>query len=138
LDEERRGFYYFAKGIIALEESNLENAYQYLEFADSVFSNDYEKRYWLATAYLRSGRVNESIVLLEKALKRYGWSRLWIPELAVRGYYLLGTAYQKAGLTDKAIESYQTFVDLWKDVDPELREEVAEARERLKELGHGG
>jgi hypothetical protein len=46
---------------------------------------------------------------------------------------VLATAYQAAGRNAEAIEQYETFLEIWKDADPELVE-VPDARRRLEEL----
>ena len=138
MDADSREQYYFAKGFIELAQGDLEDACRHLELADSLASDRYESRYWLATTYLRRGRADEAIHKMEAALERYDWTRLWNPELAARGYYLLGTAYQEAGEKTKAVENLRKFVDLWKDADPELQPKVTDARERLRLLRGNG
>jgi len=46
----------------------------------------------------------------------------------------LGQLYESMGNTDKAVENYRAFIDLWKNADPELQPRVAEARRRLVKL----
>jgi tetratricopeptide (TPR) repeat protein len=46
----------------------------------------------------------------------------------------LGQLYESMGTTDKAVENYRAFVDLWKNADPELQPRVADARKRLARL----
>jgi tetratricopeptide (TPR) repeat protein len=70
---------------------------------------------------------------LEKALLRYDRERTIVPTYAVRAHYLLGQAYERSGWTDKAVEQYETFLDIWKGADEGI-EEVEEARERLEAL----
>jgi hypothetical protein len=38
------------------------------------------------------------------------------------------------GKTDKAVEQYRAFIDLWKNADSELQPRVADARKRLAAL----
>ena len=49
-------------------------------------------------------------------------------------YKRLGELYEAKGDKAKAIAYYQKFVDLWKNADPELQPQVAEARRRLARL----
>ncbi len=46
----------------------------------------------------------------------------------------LGQIYESLGQTDKAIENYRAFIELWKNADPELQPRVADARKRLARL----
>jgi tetratricopeptide (TPR) repeat protein/TolB-like protein len=133
LDQIQLHAYHYAKGMVALHRGDMEKACGHLEKVDSLFPNDYKTRYWLATAYLEKNRTSEAIALLEGILNRYDWSRFWEPYLAVKGYYLLGTAYQNAGNDERAVESFQTFLHIWNEADPELKE-IADAQKRLNEL----
>jgi hypothetical protein len=48
-------------------------------------------------------------------------------------HYVLGKVFEKKGWPGMAIESYEKFLDLWKDADPGLRE-VDDTRKRLAGL----
>jgi eukaryotic-like serine/threonine-protein kinase len=50
-------------------------------------------------------------------------------------YKRLGQLYEARGERAKAVHYYTRFVDLWRDCDPALRPQVAEARRRLARLG---
>jgi len=54
-------------------------------------------------------------------------------DVYVKSFYMLGKIYEEQGDTDKAIEHYEKFFDLWKDADPGIAE-VENAMERLAEL----
>jgi hypothetical protein len=51
----------------------------------------------------------------------------------VKGYYWLGLAYEKSGWTNKAIQQYEEFLDIWKDADPGI-EEIQDAKDHLARL----
>ena len=53
-------------------------------------------------------------------------------QLVITHYYL-GQAYEESGWTDKAIEQYETFLDIWKNADSGLTS-VEDARTRLARL----
>jgi len=46
----------------------------------------------------------------------------------------LGELYEAKGQTDKAIQHYQEFVDLWRTADPELQPRVRDVRARIDRL----
>jgi serine/threonine protein kinase/Flp pilus assembly protein TadD len=125
--------YHEASGNIALLEGDYEVAIRHLLQADALSPDSYLERYRLAKAYLMTGRTDEAIAVLERALNRYNPERLFEPTASVRGYYLLGTAYQQAGRSVEAIEQFEIFLDIWKDADPELTE-VSDARARIEAL----
>jgi hypothetical protein len=54
---------------------------------------------------------------------------LWLP----RSFYLPGLAQERAGDAAAAFASYQRFLSLWKDADPELKE-LQDAKARLTTL----
>ena len=60
------------------------------------------------------------------------WDDLWgnLPAALKR----LGELYEQRGDTDKAVEYYNEFVELWKDADPELQPQVEDVRERIAKL----
>jgi len=137
LDESTIEPYHSAEGNIALVTGDSELAIRHLLRSNELDLNDYQTRYRLAKAYLMANRIGEAIDVLEKALARYDPARLFDSGTNVRGYYLLGNAYQLAGRNDEAIEQYQIFLDIWENADPEL-EEVPDARKRLEQLKSAG
>lgn len=54
----------------------------------------------------------------------------WLPGT----YKRLDELYEDKGNKSKAIASYEKFVELWKDAEPELQPKVAEVREKLNRL----
>ena len=46
----------------------------------------------------------------------------------------LGQLYESIGKTEKAVENYRAFIELWKNADPELQARVNDARRRLARL----
>ncbi|MGH7570971.1 MAG: adenylate/guanylate cyclase domain-containing protein [Gemmatimonadota bacterium] len=52
---------------------------------------------------------------------------------AYAGYYL-GKAYEAAGEYEKARDAYESFVEYWRDADPELQPRVEEARQAALRL----
>jgi tetratricopeptide (TPR) repeat protein len=56
-----------------------------------------------------------------------------IPIGAVKAHYWLGVAYEQQGQKDKAVKSYETFLDIWKNADFKSPE-IADAKARLSKL----
>jgi serine/threonine protein kinase/Tfp pilus assembly protein PilF len=136
LNDMTQEFFHVIKGLVALKKNDSETARRHLEIAEELETDRFRVRYWLAEVYLMDNQVDEAIATLEGILKRYDRSRLYIPMVGVRGHYLLGTAYQQVGRNDEAIEQYRTFLEIWKDADPEL-DEVSDAKRRLEALVAG-
>ncbi|MBU0984251.1 MAG: tetratricopeptide repeat protein, partial [candidate division Zixibacteria bacterium] len=62
--------------------------------------------------------------------------RLTCGTRGVRVYYLLGEAYEMVGRNEDAMASYEKFLTIWRDADPELTL-VDSARTRLTSLRSG-
>jgi serine/threonine protein kinase/tetratricopeptide (TPR) repeat protein len=133
LNHDAQSSYYRAKGKIALKNQNPESASVHWEEALNLSPHDFGTGHDLATAYLRSNRVNEAIAVLEKALARYDESRLTSPYQAARAHYTLGLAYQVAARNDEAMAQFQLFLEISGNADPEL-DEVLDAKKRIEEL----
>ncbi len=124
--------YWWISGEIEQAKGNLKLATDYYEKADKdAPTPSFYRRYVLAKIYLETGRLDEAVAELEKALSRYDQNRSGIE--AVKAYYLLGLAYEKSGWNKKAIEKYEEFLDIWKNADPGIPE-VTDAKERLRKL----
>ncbi len=126
--------YWLALGTIEQAKGNLKTAVTYKEkAAEEAPSPLFHVRFFLAKAYLESGRLGEAVSELEKVLSRYDGIRAYFPIWAVKAHYLLGLAYEKSGWNKKAIEKYEEFLEIRKDADPGIAE-VEDAKERLKRL----
>jgi len=88
---------------------------------------------YLGMSYLGSGQLGSAVSVLEKASNIYDGSRGGTPDMGVLCHYQLGKAYEASGWTDKAIEQYEIFLDIWKDADDGL-ESVEDAEQRLAGL----
>jgi tetratricopeptide (TPR) repeat protein len=91
----------------------------------------------LARAYDAAGQADSAVMMFERYLSTPYWLKA-VPEMdplrlpAIRER--LGQLYESMGKTDKAIENYTAFIDLWKKADPELQPRVADAKRRLAKL----
>jgi len=126
--------YYLVQGVIARARGDLNEAVTLFEKALEESNSPYlHLRSVLAEAYLEAGRYDLAVVALEKALSRYDEARAMSTIRAVTAYHLLGMAYEASGWNEKAMEEYETFLDIWKDADPGIPA-VEDARARLARL----
>jgi serine/threonine protein kinase/tetratricopeptide (TPR) repeat protein len=88
---------------------------------------------FLGMSYLGAGQLGNAVPTLEKAINIYDGSRADWPGLGVLCHYLLGKAYEASGWNNKAIEQYETFLDIWKNADSGIVE-IDDAKERLARL----
>ncbi|MCX6830209.1 MAG: hypothetical protein NT002_13170 [candidate division Zixibacteria bacterium] len=124
--------YWDAKGEIALYAKNYAGAVEYLARRDSVASAAIGSRA-LAEAYLWSGDKSRAIDILEKNQMKYDQNRVFDGAYSVKGYYLLGCAYDEIGARNKARAALEQFLTIWKDADPGIKE-VEDTKARLTRL----
>jgi tRNA A-37 threonylcarbamoyl transferase component Bud32/tetratricopeptide (TPR) repeat protein len=91
----------------------------------------------LGRAFDAAGRADSAAAMFERYLSTPFWARgsvdldpVRVPAIRER----LGQLYENLGKPDKAAENYRTFIELWKNADPELQPRVAAARQRLAKL----
>jgi len=124
--------YWYSRGYIELLKGNFDESADYFEKADKDVDY-FSVHYMLALSYLKSGELSKAVIKFENALKRYDVSRTWSCIWAVKAYYYLGMAYELSGWNDKAIEQYETFLDIWKNADAGITE-IDDAKKRLARL----
>jgi tetratricopeptide (TPR) repeat protein len=91
----------------------------------------------LARAYDAAGKPDSAALFFERYVATPYWNKLNIDMDPIRLPAIrerLGQLYESMGKTDKAVEQYRAFIDLWKNADPELQPRVADARKRLAAL----
>jgi serine/threonine protein kinase/tetratricopeptide (TPR) repeat protein len=128
----------FYSGCIEFYRKNYESAIEHLETASEYLWDMggpayFQRKYMLARAYLAAEKYNNSISLFEKLLSVYSVGRAFYSIWSVKMHYYLGIAYEKSGRTNKAIEQYEEFLEIWKDADEGLKS-VEDAKERLTQL----
>jgi serine/threonine protein kinase/Flp pilus assembly protein TadD len=132
--ETATSYDWLACGSLAHVRGNTEQAIRYLTRALETSDQPYlHIRSQLARSYMDAGRLGEAVELLEAALARYDDVRSLTPIESVKAHYRLGVAYEGSGWTDKAIEQYETFLDIWEDADPDIPV-LQDARRRLARL----
>ena len=129
-------YYWNARGYVELARGRPEDALSYFEkyFQDTIeFPTHFYIHYTLARTYLEQDMLAESVSAFENMLSCHNRTRALNAIASVKAHYYLGQAYQRSGWTDKAIEQYEIFLDIWKDADEGI-EEVEDARSRLERL----
>jgi tetratricopeptide (TPR) repeat protein len=91
----------------------------------------------LARAFDAAGQPDSAVVMFERYLSTPYWLKtdaemdpVRLPAIHER----LGQLYESMGNTEKAIDHYRAFIELWKNADAELQPRVADARARLARL----
>jgi tetratricopeptide (TPR) repeat protein len=132
-DEDWQSYdYWYTLAYIESARGNYEEARVLFE----KIPEDYRGIYFYCRAgrvCLELGRLEEAVGYLEEVLSDCSSSRVWSGPLAIKAHYLLGICYERSGWNKRAIEQYETFLDIWKAADPGLPE-VEDARRRLTGL----
>jgi tetratricopeptide (TPR) repeat protein len=129
--------------LIEEKNGNLEKALEYYSDALELAPYEHDCVVYLRldrALYLESlGRTHFKMREMDKAIEKYEkiqdltLGRLDYGDIYAKSYYTLGTIYEQKDWKGKAIESYENFLDLWKDADPNIPE-VEDAKVRLAGL----
>lgn len=129
--------YLFACGVIEFHRGNFDRA---LEYAESLYLPKQRQLFttliMIGRCYMEAGKLGEAVTLFEKAMNQYDENRALSPMEAIKAHYHLGLAYEQSGWHDKAIEQYETFLDIWKNADSGIVQ-IDDAKERLASLKSG-
>jgi tetratricopeptide (TPR) repeat protein len=137
----------FLRGHIALKKGYFEEAIKELEQAVSRLNAQYyDAFFWptyhapfidsLAQAYLKNNDAEKAAQSYER-IQNLTYGRFQWGDIYAKSFYELGKIYQQKGWKGKALESYNQFIDQWKDCNPEFKHMVEDARKRLSELVPG-
>ncbi|MFB0565535.1 MAG: tetratricopeptide repeat protein, partial [Candidatus Aminicenantaceae bacterium] len=134
-------FYLLLMGKIELKENNLAESTKYFNEALSLEPHQHD---WegdndhslfidsMASVYYLSGEKEKAIQEYER-ITELTTGRIYYGDIYAKSFYMLGKIYEDKGWKGKAIESYEKFLDLWKDADPGISE-VEDAKKRLAAL----
>lgn len=86
----------------------------------------------LGQAYFQNGDLNRAQEEYEK-IQSLTLHKLQTGDYYAKSYYWLGKIFQKKGERSRAVENYETFLDLWKDADSGIFE-LEDARSQLASL----
>lgn len=124
--------YWYSAATIAFAEGRFNDAINDLGRVPESF-HDFSNSHLLGSACLQQGVLAKAVSTFEAALTRYDDTRSQNLYKSVMSHYLLGIAYEQSGWKDKAAQQYRTFLDIWKDADPGIKE-IDDARARLAKL----
>jgi len=128
----REDNYTFFRAYVERHRGNYDSAIVYWE-TTAEYHATFAELYELGVTYVLAGRPADGITVLEPLLLRYDGFRASWPDFSVLMHYYLGMAYEQSGWNERAIEQYETFLDIWKNADEGL-ESVEDAKERLARL----
>ncbi len=86
----------------------------------------------LAFSYYKTGDLGRAQKEYEKIVA-LTLGRLHHGDIYAKAFYMLGQIYEQKGWEGKAIDHYKTFLNLWKDADPDLPD-IKDAKRRLANL----
>ncbi|HEX6104235.1 MAG TPA: tetratricopeptide repeat protein, partial [Gemmatimonadales bacterium] len=119
------------QGTLLLQEGRFDEAVGHLRRA----RNAYGGVWWLpelGMAFDRSGNADSALAVYERYLGSTHNFRIYV-DAGSLGPILrrVGELYEARGDRARAAQAYQRFVALWREADPVLQPQVAEARRRL-------
>jgi eukaryotic-like serine/threonine-protein kinase len=125
------------RGYIALYAKRYAEAQSELRAADAVGCPICNAA-MLARAYDLDGKPDSAITVYERylntpVLERPEFDGWFVPAVHKR----LGELYETKDQRDKALAHYRTFIELWKNADPELQPQVTSAKQRVAALTRG-
>lgn len=137
--------YYHLSGMIELEKGNYSQAIDLIQKAynltffkqipepnESLFKTNAQFMESLAIAYYRAGDLDKALEQCENIISLTAGG-MFYGDIYSKSIYLAGKIYEKKGNKNKAIEHYETFLELCKNADPGITE-VDDARKQLKAL----
>ena len=132
--KEQQDCYLMAEGLVSFAKGNYQEVIRCLEQLSDVHQSEFEAKYLLARAYIKTGRYSDAIDKLNQLLTNYNelhrfFNGIW----AVESYYYLALAEEFSGDLSSAITHYEKFLDIWADADESLTL-VTDAKERLTRL----
>jgi len=126
----------FQLGLIEWGRGNLDTAAVLMQKGAYLRGKGFMDAFALSQIYLENGDIANGTIKLQEAMRTKDLSRGYMMTWAVWGHFCLGRAYEQTGWTDKAIEEYRAFLDIWKDADPDIKS-VIDAKKRLEKLESG-
>ncbi len=126
---EQTGYLHLLQGEIALAGKQTDKAIELLTLSNSENSTPFSVEA-LASAYQQAGKTDDAVTWYEKLMglqnRAIGWEtqQLWLA-----AHVTLAADYLAKGEREKAKQTVERFLELWKDADPDLR-----LRKRMQDL----
>ena len=137
--------YEYASALVSFEKGQYDIAIERFRKAYGTAVPNHAPQYFYAVALMKNGNVSEAL----REFQRMTWYspvtspsstrldylptwRYW-PIAAVKAYYWLGVAYEQQGQVDRAINSYEKFLEIWKNADFQSAE-IQDASIRVAKL----
>jgi len=128
-------YYQGVMGMITLAENNPQAAVRQLQAATMAAPCERCVLAELGRAWEAAGQPDSAIASYEKYLVSPMEDQLEIDaQYLAFTHQRLGELYAQRGDREKAALHLQKFIELWKDADPELQPQVAEAKRKLGEM----
>jgi eukaryotic-like serine/threonine-protein kinase len=125
-----------ARNAIDLAEGRLPEALAHLRAMQGEGGFGWMAEYPLAVTFEAAGQTDSAIVHYERAAAARGalTKILDDPHSRAPSHRRLGELHEARGNTEKALEHYGKFVELWKDADPVLQPQVKDVKGRMARL----
>jgi serine/threonine protein kinase/tetratricopeptide (TPR) repeat protein len=119
------------KGEIEMSKTNYTEAINLFEMAYKMRNDNYPLES-VAYGYFKKGDLDQAIAKYELLIskKDSGWEA---QEYWILAHYQLAKIYEIKGDREKSTQSYQRFLDVWKEADKDLAA-LVDAKKRLAEL----
>ena len=122
------------QGAIALASGRYLDAAHLFQAADTN-GCEYCDLAQAGQAYDLAGKPDSAIAMFDKYLNSGSLERVGVDAAFLAGTHKrLGELYEAKGDRERALSHYMSFVELWKDADPQLQPKVAEVRAKIARL----
>jgi tetratricopeptide (TPR) repeat protein len=126
-------------GAIASAERRFPDAIRDFRESDREGLCDWCSLIPLADAYEATGNPDSAIVVLTRFVNMTRVTKIWSNSFDLAPIHeRLGLLYEAKGDRARAAAHYTTFVQLWRNADPELQPRVRAARQRVAQLRAAG
>jgi tetratricopeptide (TPR) repeat protein len=124
-----------SRGAVALAEGRYEEAIPHLRAGREEHRCRDCGNFNLAVAYEQAGQSDSAIAEYELLVSKPGYDRdVREADVLAATYKRLGELHEERGEREKAVEYYNSFVELWANADEELQGQVSDVRNRIARL----